>query len=72
VGSDIYCAEDVLIEAGIEIQAEDDEVESSGISRSGRSDDFVTGEEQNLVSGNTHPTGLPIAPQRMRTTSSTD
>ena len=47
VGSDIYCAEDVLDEAGIEIpEAEDDEVENfrQFLDRSIQHD-FVTGEE---------------------------
>jgi len=47
VGSDIYCAEDVLDEAGIEIpEAEDDEVEKfREFLDQVNPDDFVTGEE---------------------------
>ena len=47
VGSDIYCAEDVLDEAGIEIpEAEEDEVEKSReVLDQVNPDDFVTGEE---------------------------
>ena len=46
-GSDIYCAEDVLDEAGIEIpEAEDDEVEKfREFLDQVNPDDFVTGEE---------------------------
>ena len=47
VGSDIYCAEDVLDEAGIEIpEAEEDEVEKfREFLDQVNPDDFVTGEE---------------------------